>query len=255
MKPAIELSNSNINGTNSTLSIIVLLSFIYFTIITCTKIYIKKYPNDKFKEPNVYNAILQNTMQSINNYMAYFAKENIKEETKKYTEQIQEKKSKLNDYTNTAVDISTIVGTANEKIYSTFNSKLQDYNDFLTKMQNVSNKIKKLSDDNITYFGNIYKTYQEKLKAYVDNLVNMMRTIGDQIEKATAVPSLFSLIKPLQKVFVSIKGTLENNMSFIKQFYPTFTVPTDIDIKSTIKPNVATSFKLASSILKSAGYK
>lgn len=254
MNKLIEISNSSYNGTNSLLSNIIIIIFISFSIAIGTKIYNKVQPDDKYKDPNIFYSFVQNTMLSIQYFMGKFAEEKANKQLDEQKKQISDMKAALNKYANSSDKITLFLGNINNAIYQNFTNKLQTISTFLNNLKGMIGKVIELSNSNIDNFEKVYKVYQTKLQNYVDNMVNMMKTIATQIKNATAIPALFNIISPLTKVYNSIHDALKNNTDFIHQFYPKFKFdPPPID--NSIKTGITSNFKVSSAVLKTSGYK
>lgn len=256
MLDVVEISNNSYNGTSSLLMIIILIIFLYFTMTIYGKLNVKLNPDTKYASPDFTNSLIQNTMITIQHVIGLFAKQEVKDKVSEYTDEISNMKNKLNEYSNTAGTISSLVGNANNAIYKNFSKKISGMQTTLDGLITVTGKIKKMMDNNIINLEQKYVAYQKNLQAYVDNLVNMMKTISVHITNATVTPSMYKLITPLKTVFNSIHESLKNNLDFIKDFYPSFDLTAKTPtVDTTIKSDINSSFKTSSSILKTAGYK
>ena len=252
---AIELSNSSYNGTSSLLSTIVLITFLLFTIITGAKIYNKVNPNN-IKDPNIFNALVQNTMGTIQYLMGDITKKNIDDMASNYRSQISDLKTSAELSANALSLVSTIITGANQTIYNKFKDNLGKLGDFLTSASGVINKLSSISDASIKNFEGAYIAYQKKLQSYVDGMVSMMQTVANQIQQAAVIQPLFGMITPLKRVFDGVRDTLKTNMPFIKQFYPEFDLDANTpSVNSNLQPNLGASFKTSSAILQQSGYK
>lgn len=254
MNKIIEISNSSFNSTNSLLSSIIIFIFISFSVAISTKIYNRIHPDDKYKDPNIFYSLIQNTMSSIQYFMGKFAEEKANKQLDEQKKQINEMKEALNKYANSSDKITSFLGNINNAIYHNFTNKLQIISTFLDNLKGMIGKVTDITNSNINNFEKVYKLYQTKLQNYVNNMVSMMRTIANQIKNATVTPGLFNIITPLTKVYNSIHDTLKNNTDFIHQFYPKFKLnPPPVD--NSIKTGITSSFKVSSAVLKTSGYK
>ena len=253
----IEISNSSYNGTSSLLSIIILISFVYFTILTGAKIYRKMNPNIVYKNPNILNALIQNTMLAIKYHMKDIVKKQYDDRVASYDQTLDDMNSTLRSSSNYMDMVSVAVGSLNEKVYSNFKNNLTVFDDFLKNAKNVVNKINDISNQNIKNFETAYKQFQLRLKSYVDNLLIMLSTIKSHIEKASVIKSLSNIIPILEKVYQSIYDTLNNNKDFIHTINPDFVLDNSKLPKpsSAAKTLTSANFNATSAILRNSGYK
>lgn len=252
----IELSNSNYNGTSSLLSIIVIISFIYFTIIIGANLYNKLNPKAKYKDPNVFNSFIQNTMNTIQYLMVGIVQNNMDNKIVIYKDEINNLSKTVKESTNFANQVIKLVNAANKKIYDQFASKLNSFTKFFENAKTTVKKMQSTVDNLNNKYEELYKNYQTRLQKYVNNLISMMKKTSEQISKATVIPSLFNMIAPLKKIYNSIYNTLKNNLPFIRQIYKN----NKFDISgspydSTAKTNLNTGFNASRSILTISGYK
>jgi len=253
----IEISNSSYNGTSSLLSIIILIAFVYFTILTGAKIYRKMNPNIVYNTPNIFTALIQNTMLAIQYNMKDIVKKQYNDRVASYDQTLDDMKTTLRSSSNYMDMVSIAVGSLNEKVYSNFKNNLATFDDFLKNAKNVVSKINDISNQNIKNFEEAYKQFQQRLKSYVDNLYTMLSTIGSHITTSSVIPSLANLIPPLQKIYQSIYDTLSNNKDFIHSIDPDFVFDTSKlpNPSSAAKTSTASSFRATSAILRNSGYK
>lgn len=252
----IELSSSNYNGSSSLLSIIVIISFIYFITIVGSNLYNKLNPNAKYKNPNIFNSLIQNTMNTIQYLMSGNVADNIDNKIANYKDDINNLSKTIKESTNFANQIIKLVSALNKKIYDQFAIKLNKFNKFFENVKTTIIKMQSAVDNLNNKYEDLYKNYQIRLQTYVNNLISMMSKISEQITKATVIPSLFNMIAPLKKIYNSIYNTIKTNLPFIRKIYKDdkFDI-TGSPYDSTAKPNLNTGFNASRSILTIAGYK
>jgi len=252
----IEISNSSYNGTSSLLSTIVLIAFIYFTIASASRLYNKLNPNARYKDPNIINALSQNTMETVQYLMGGIVSNNVDEQVEKYKIEIDNLSDAIKSSTNFADQVMQLISALNKRIYDQFAAKLNSFSAFFENTKTTANKIKHAIDDLNGKYTNLYQNYQTRLQAYVNNLILFMGKVSEQITKATVIPSLFNMIEPLKKIYNSIYGTLQNNLPFIRQIYNNdkYDIPKNL-YNSTAQTGLNTGFGASKSILTMAGYK
>lgn len=252
----IELSNSSYNGTSSLLSTIVLIAFIYFTIASASRLYDKLNPNARYKDPNIINALSQNTMETVQYLMGGIVADNIDTQVEKYKIEINNLSDTIKESQNFAGKVMILISALNKRIYDQFESKLNSFSTFFENTKTTANQIKNAIDNLNKNYQDLSKYYQTRLRAYVDNLISFMGKVSEQITKATVIPALFNMIEPLKKIYNSIYGTLQNNLTFIRDIYKDdkYNIPKN-DYSSTAQSALNTGFGASKSILTMAGYK
>ena len=251
----IEISDSSMNGTSLLLAAVILVSFIILTVFITRNLYDKLHPYTQYG-PSFKNALTQNTMQNIKNIITNVTNDAEIKQISKYNDQLTEWTKTIYEYENMNVSIANILNTKFENIQDYFSSRLTELSGNLVYYTNAVGQLNSIADDNIQKFETAYYTYQEKLQSYVQGVVSMIGTVIDQITNATVIPSLYSLIGPLKNVYQAMYSTLNDNLSFIKDIYPEFSMDLVPTLPNTpIQSNLASSFKSSTAILTSAGYK
>jgi hypothetical protein len=255
----IEVSNSSYNGTSSLLSIIVLISFIYFTIIVSESLYNKLNPNAKYKDPNIMNAIIQNTMESIQYVIGIIVKDNLDKKSAEYGDKIDNFYDTIKKISLYESNMSELLDAISVKIYNNYNNQLDRFYKILDKISNVVKKMSSYIGGLNTKYNVLYTNYQKSLSNYVDNLFKTMENITTQINKITVIPALFNMIEPLKKMYNAIYNTLNNNSTFIDKFYSDGYTAEKLKnankYNAVSNTNTNTGFNASRSILTMSGYK
>lgn len=251
----IEISDSSINGSSLLLATIIFIAFIIFTKISCSKLYAKLYPYSQYS-PNFINALTQNTMQNIKNVITNVTNDAEIQKIAEYNTQIKEWSDTINKYEIINSSIANIINSKFTNLQDYFSSKLQDLSGNLTYYTNAINKLNSMSDDNIRAFESAYYGYQSKLQNYIDGLVTTIGKVATQIANSSIIPGLHTMVGPLTNVYLAIYGTLKDNLPFINDIYPDFSIDSVPTLPDTpIQANLSSSFKNSTAILSSAGYK
>jgi len=252
----IELSDSSYNGKSTILCAIVIIFYLYITLKISSQLYRKLNPNAKYLNPNIINALSQDTMKTIQYLMGIIVKDNIDEKVKEYEYEITNLSNAIKESTKTAEKAAILVSALNKKIYDSFQTKLASFNAFFDNTKKTIGEVQTSIDSLNKKYEKLQEQYKTRLQTYVNNLIEFMTRIADQISKATVIPSLFNMITPLKKIYDAIFLTLKNNLNFIREIYGDSNYNINgVQYDSTAKTNVNTGFSSSKSILSISGYK
>lgn len=251
----IELSNSSYNGTSSLLSTIILAGFLLFTVKTGGKLYNKLNPTGKYKDPSIFNAVVQNTTKTIQHLMDINTTKAMDDLSTDYKTRLSELKTTVQMSSSYATAVSTIMGGINKQIYDNFVANLTKLQTFLDNSKSVVGKITDLSNKNADAFDTAYAGFQTVMQKYIRDIVTMMSAVVTQISQASVIKPLFAMVTPLKRVYDSMYETLTSNLPFIQKMDSSFDMSQIPAVNTSINPNLGADFKLSSAILQQSGYK
>jgi hypothetical protein len=252
----VNINYSNINNTNIYMSYIIIGISLYIIIQLYASIFAKFNININMFTNGISTSFIDLNMSSFNNYFKDYVRYRIASIINPINCRLDHETQQLTQINSNASEFNENV-QRNIRIENKY--KLKKYNEMYeetkTNIETLKDTIIKINDaylENSEYVKNMYTTYSNKIKDFVNNLFNVLNVLQYQFNLAYITPTLNLSIKPIKELYNSIYNILLKNTNYVNKYVTNYTISDLKPISSKMQSpeNLSSDFTNSNKIIQ-----